>query len=286
MFPMNLLRRSGRDDVAAKGEASRTRRVRARRHPVGLEPLEGRQLLSTTTYMLIGDGTVVHGSSTFSGVPAGSFEVDSFAWGVSNPATVGSTSGSSARGRRVSAPNFTITKPLDTASTGLFSATTAGQSFSTAKIYEFTTGGNPTEFLEFDFTNVLVTSVQWSNSSSQNLPEESVTFAFQAVQIHYWTQTSDGAQGREYSASWDFRINATGSAPSSAPTAGLGASGGLARSTGLHAARRVEGSHKARPAGVDHRLATHAVSGTPSSRTHRIPAVAEGPVHGDQAAGR
>jgi hypothetical protein len=162
-----------------------------------------------------------------------------------------------------------------------------GQAFSTAKIFVFrSTGGNPTEFLEYDFKNLLVTSAQLSNGTSLASPEESDTFAFQAVQIHYWTQASDGGQGKEYSASWDFTRNAAGLGTLSASTTGLGASNGLAKSTDLHAARRVDGSHKARAAGANHRLATHTVTGTRFSRTHRISAAAASLVHGNQVAGR
>ena len=136
MFPMNLLRRSGRDNVPTKDEASRTRSVRRRRYPVGLEPLEERQLLAIDMFMLIGDGTVVKGSTTAREAPQGSFKVSSFSWGVSNPATDGGRAGTS----QPSAPDFSITKMLDTASVGLFHACTTAQPFSSAKILVFQVG--------------------------------------------------------------------------------------------------------------------------------------------------
>ena len=281
MFSMSLLRRLSRDDVPTKGEASRTRGVRARRNPVGLEPLEERQLLATSMFMQIGDGTVVHGPSTFSYVPNGSFALDSFGWGVSNPATVGSGSSS----HRISAPNVSVTKDLDTASTSLFAATTTAQSFGTAKVLMFNTSlSNPTEIFEYDFTNLVVTSAQLSGSTSTPLPIESDTFSFSKVQIHYWAITTDGSQGTEYSAAWDFSRNLTASALSTL-TAAFRASNGLDRSAGVHAAPRVKSPHRAKAAGVNHRLANDRAAGSQFLRSHRISAVATSLVHGNQVAG-
>jgi len=285
MFPMNLLRRSGRDNVPTKDEASRTRSVRGRRNPVGLEPLEERQLLAIDMFMLIGDGTVVKGSTTAPKVPQGSFEVSSFSWGVSNPATDGGRAGTSPP----SAPNLSITKMLDTASVGLFHVCTTAQTFSSAKILVFQVGGphgTPVEILEYDFTNLVVTSAQISGSAGGAHPDESDTFSFTKVQINFWTITSSGTQGTEYTASWDFTQSPASVSTLSTSTAGVGASNGLDKTTALQTTPRANASHKAKAAEVNHRLATHQVAGTQLSKTHRISAVAQRLVHGNQVAGR
>ena len=284
MFPMNLLRRSGRDNVPTKDEASRTRRVRGRRNPVGLEPLEERQLLAIDMFMLIGDGTVVKGSTTAPKVPQGSFEVSSFSWGVSNPATDGGRAGTS----QPSAPDFSITKMLDTASVGLFHVCTTGQAFSSAKFLAFEVGGphgTPVEILEYDFTNFVVTGQRFSGSAGEAHPGESDTFSFAKVQINYWNITPSGTQGTKYSTSWDLTSPASVSTLSTS-TAGVGAFNGLDKTTALHTTPRANASHKAKAAEVNHRLATHNVAGTQLSKTHRISAVAQRLVHGDQVAGR
>ena len=285
MFPMNLLRRSGRDNVPTKDEASRTRRVRGRRNPVGLEPLEERQLLAIDMFMQIGDGTVVKGSTTAREAPQGSFKVSSFSWGVSYPATDGGRAGTSPP----SAPNFSITKMLDTASVGLSQGCTTAQPFSSAKILVFQVGGphgTPVEILEYDFTNFVVTSAQISGSAGEAQPGESDTFSFAKVQINYWTITSSGTQGTESSASWDLTQSPASVSTLSTSTAGVGASNGLDKTTALHTTPRANASHKAKAAEVNHRLATHKVAGTQLSKTHRISAVAQRLVHGNQVAGR
>ena len=284
MFPMNLLRRSGRENVPTKDKASRTKSVRRRRYPVGLEPLEERQLLAIDMFMQIGDGTVVKGSTTAREAPPGSFKVSSFSWGVSYPATDGGRAGTSPP----SAPNFSITKMLDTASVGLFQVCTKGQAFSSAKFLAFEVGGphgTPVEILEYDFTNFVVTSAQISGSAGEAQPGESDTFSFAKVQINYWNITSSGTQGTKYSTSWDLTSPASVSTLSTS-TAGVGAFHALDKTTALHVTPTANASHKAKAAEVNHRLATHNVAGTQFSKTHRISAVAQRLVHGDQVAGR
>jgi type VI protein secretion system component Hcp len=250
-------------------KASRSRRARARRNLAGPEPLEERQLLSALYYMLVGDGTVVQGEASDANAPRGSFEISTFAWGVMNGAKIVSPPG------KASAPNFSITKPLDTASTGLFAACTAGARFTTAEILVFSKPGsdsNEVEILEYDFSNLVVASAQLSNAPN-SFPTEVDTFAFTAVQLHFWTISPEtGGQGKEFSASWDFqksRVNALLNL-----TLGLGDSKGLAKTEHGHATR-VKGSHKAVAAGVNQSLAIHKVPGAQSAAADRISAVAK-----------
>jgi hypothetical protein len=64
-------------------------------------------------------------------------------------------------------------------------------------------------------------------------------------------------------------------------TAGVGASGGLANTADGHAAGRVHGSHKAKAADLNHRLASPTFHLTQLAKTHRISAVAQSLVHGN-----
>jgi type VI protein secretion system component Hcp len=261
MFAMNLRRRFRRDNVPAKDEASRSRLVRARRNFVGVEPLEERQLLSAKIYMLIGDGTFPKGSATAANVPKGAFEVSSFVWGVSNPATIGGPG----HGSNVSAPNFSITKSLDSASTGLFFACTLGTLFETAEVLVLQrsgANGKEVKILEYDFSNLLVTSAVLSDDSGADLPTESDSFSFTAVQIHYTAPPSPGERiGIQYITSWNF-ANSSPTFPANTPvvvstsTAGTGASKSLKKTADVHAAPKVNHSHKAEAAGLKNRLAS------------------------------
>jgi type VI protein secretion system component Hcp len=276
MFPMNLLRRLGRYTVASKDEASRTRRVRARRNPVGLEPLEERQLLAADVFMVVGGGTVVVGESTSKSAPKGSFDVADFNWGVSNPATVGGS------GIGIpSAPNFSITKQLDRASIGLFAATTRSTQFKTGTEVLVVSAATQKNLLEYDFTNVYVTSAQLSYDSSDDKPVETDTFSFEKVTISYWLTNPSGTQTK-YSTSYDFKPNVNLTSDLSTSTAAIGASNALHETAGAHAASHVNASHKANA--VDHRLTTSKVSGTRFSKSHRILAAGQSLVHGKYVA--
>jgi type VI protein secretion system component Hcp len=270
MFPMNLLRRLGRDHVATKDEGSRARRVRARRNPVGLEPLEERQLLTFNTYMLVPGVT---GSATAASVPKGAFQITSFAWGASHVETVGAPGFTS----NVSAPNFSITKIFDTASIGLLKELVAATNNPTgARVLVFNGAPTPVEVLEYDFTNLVVTSAQLLNSSGNAAPIESDTFAFNKVSVTEWTLSPTGGQGTPTT------VNISFFAPAllSTLTAGVGAFGGLANTADGHVGARNHGSHKAKVVGLNHRLGSHKLHVTRLAKTDRLSAVAQSLVHG------
>lgn len=162
------------------------------------------------TFLLIDDGKKVPGESTAAGLtPAtGWMEIYSFSWGASNPTTVGSgTTGLSAG--KVSISSFNIMKKTDTASCPLFQACCAGQHYPTAKVVmrkATGTSGAQQIFLEYDFTDIMIESVQWSGSSGgDDTPTESVSIAFAKVAITYKKQDeATGALSAGGQASWDL----------------------------------------------------------------------------------
>jgi type VI protein secretion system component Hcp len=206
MFPMNLLRRLGHDKVSTKDEASRTRRVRARRNLGGLETLEERQLLASQAYMLVGDGTVVHGGATGPAAPKGSFELFTFGWDVPNPPALGANPKAGAGGATVT--KFTITKAVGPASAALLSAQLTGRSFKSAEVVIVLNAGGSAKVVEYNFTKVVVTSYELSpQGPSGGRPKESDTFAFSTVQVENQTLTLRGKQGRLYSTGRGFALN-------------------------------------------------------------------------------
>lgn len=165
------------------------------------------------TYLLIGtaDGkTDPQGEATASGLtPAtGWIEIYSFSWGASNPTTVGSGSTGLAAGK-VSISSFNVMKRTESSSAMLFQACCAGQHFKTAKVVmrkATGTAGKQAIFLEYDFTDLMVESIQWSGSSGgDDTPTESVSFAFAIVSIKYSKQDeATGALTPAGQASWDI----------------------------------------------------------------------------------
>jgi type VI secretion system secreted protein Hcp len=162
------------------------------------------------TYMIIDDGTKVIGEATAAGLtPAtGWMEIYSFSWGASNPTTVGTGSTGLAAGK-VSVSSFNIMKKTEKSSAALFQACCSGHHYSKAQVVLRKAAGNDTKqmiFLQYDFTDVMVESLQWSGSTGgDDTPTESVSFAFAAVSIEYKKQNTDtGAPEVAGQASWDL----------------------------------------------------------------------------------
>jgi type VI secretion system secreted protein Hcp len=136
------------------------------------------------------------------------FEIYSFSWGASNPVTIGSgTTGTG--GGKVSISSFNIMKKSDSASPLLFTSCSSGVHFPLATVVMRKSGGTKAVYLTYTFTEVYVESVQWSGSSGgDDTPTESVSFAFQSVNINYWPQTTTGgAASTPINGSWDVTTN-------------------------------------------------------------------------------
>lgn len=162
------------------------------------------------TYMIVDGAKVVQGEATATDLkPAtGWFEIFSFSLGASNPTTVGSGSTGLSAGK-VSVSSFNIMKKTENSSAPLFQACCNGQHFATASVVmrkAAGASGKQATFLQYDFTDVMVESVQWSGSSGgDDTPTESVSFAFAAVKVGYTPQkTADGSPGTLNTASWDL----------------------------------------------------------------------------------
>jgi len=161
------------------------------------------------TYLLIDGGTKVKGETSATGLtPAtGWIEIYSFSWGASNPTTVSPGRGGLAAGR-VSISSFNVMKKTENSSADLFSACCNGQHYPKAQVVMRKAAGADGKqaiFLQYDFTDVMVESIQWSGSSGgDDTPSESCSFAFAAVKVSYSKQ--DEATGKitpSNNASWD-----------------------------------------------------------------------------------
>ena len=160
------------------------------------------------TYMQVGDGTDVVGEATASGIPAGAFEIFSFSWGASNPTTVGTTGGGLSAGK-VSVSSFNVMKKSEKSSPILFSSCCTGAHFAKGSVVMRKAAGasaKQSTFIQYDFQDVMVESIQWSGSSGgDDTPTESVSFAFAKVTVTYSLQNSaTGATSTGSTASWDL----------------------------------------------------------------------------------
>ena len=153
------------------------------------------------TYM---DLKGIPGESTAKGFEK-KIEIFSFSWGASAPVTIGSGAGGMSASK-VSISSFNIMKKTDIASTKLFKAACFGEHIPSLKVsMRKQTGTGQEAFLIYDFTEVLVESIQWSGSSGgDDVPTESVSFAFGKVQVEYKAQGTDGKLVAGTPVVWDL----------------------------------------------------------------------------------
>lgn len=123
------------------------------------------------------------------------FEIDSYSFGATNPATIGSQSGGAGAGK-VAMTTFNVIKRADQASTSLFKACAVGDHFPEAAVVLRKTGsgkGAENTFITYTFKKVFVENVHWSGSArGEEVPNETVQFAFGSVKIEYKKQDKEG----------------------------------------------------------------------------------------------
>ena len=133
-------------------------------------------------------------------------EIDilSFSFGASNPTTVGKGTGAGAS--QVNISSFNIMKSTDLASTALFLRCAKGEHIPTAIVTLRKAGGtNPLEYLQYKFTKVYVDNIQWSAASGgDDMPTESLSLAFEKVEIVYSSQADDGTAKKTVGSGWDI----------------------------------------------------------------------------------
>ena len=137
------------------------------------------------------------------------FELYSFSLGASNPTSIGSAASGAGAGK-VSISSFNIMKKTDSASPSMFINCCKGKHFDKAHVVLRKAGGVALEYLKYDFEEVFVESIQWSGSSGgDDMPSESVSFAFGKISIEYRPQAAKGTEVKMIPADWDIRVNKT-----------------------------------------------------------------------------
>ena len=136
-------------------------------------------------------------------------EIDlmSFSWGASNSSSVGTGTGASTG--KVSVSDFSIMKSTDSSSPPLFQKCCDGTVIATGVVtLQRQTNQGAQAYLVYNFTNVYVTSIQWSGSGgSGDSPMESVSFCFEVGTVDYSPQNDDGSLGNAIHGGWDVGQN-------------------------------------------------------------------------------
>jgi type VI secretion system secreted protein Hcp len=137
----------------------------------------------------------------------GEIDLMSFSWGASNSSSVGTGTGVSVG--KVSVSDFSIMKATDSASPVLFQKCCDGSVMTTGVVtLQRQVQGTATPYLVYNFTNVYVTSIQWSGSGGAgDAPMESVSFCFEVGTVDYTPQKDDGSPGNAIHGGWDVGQN-------------------------------------------------------------------------------
>jgi type VI secretion system secreted protein Hcp len=131
-------------------------------------------------------------------------DVQSFSWGVSNPAGGQRGFGGAGAGRATFS-DLSIEKRLDSSSPSLMVHVANGQLIRTGVMTIVNAGETPVPYYRLCLQNIRVTSDQYAGSSET--PQESVTFAYGAIQQIYSTQNSEGGLGTPFIGGWDLLRN-------------------------------------------------------------------------------
>ena len=122
----------------------------------------------------------------------GFIDILSFSWGASQTSTYGAgASGKEAKAGRADFSNLTIIKVLDKTTPLLCDHCASGNILKKVYIlYDKPVGDKQADYFRIYLGDALITSVQLSGSNEN--PTESVSFAFQAVEIAYKAENDDG----------------------------------------------------------------------------------------------
>jgi type VI secretion system secreted protein Hcp len=125
------------------------------------------------------------GNSTDAG-HKGWFEIKEVSFGVqSGNATDGAARGTGSG--RANLKEFTIRKVVDIASPKFQQALTTGRNFHVVRIEMRKAGGDPHQYVNYEFTNVLISKINMRGAGDKG-PEESLTFTYGGMKVQYGGQ--------------------------------------------------------------------------------------------------
>ncbi len=130
-------------------------------------------------------------------------ELESFSWGEANPgahATGGAGAG------KVQMQDFHFAMKVNKASPKLMLACATGRHIKSATLVARMAGKAQLEFLQYSFTDLLVTSYQ-TGGHADDLPIDEVSFSFGKIEVEYRPQKVDGTLSAPVRAGWDVRQN-------------------------------------------------------------------------------
>jgi type VI secretion system secreted protein Hcp len=137
---------------------------------------------------------------------AGEIQVLDWTFGVSQIGDFHVGSGGGAG--KANFKDFHFVHRVDKSSPRLFLACASGEHIKSATLTVRKAGKEQHEFLKFNFTDLLISSVDdGGSSSSPELPTQNVTIAFSKVEVEYRPQKADGSLDAAIKHGWDLKKN-------------------------------------------------------------------------------
>jgi type VI secretion system secreted protein Hcp len=129
-------------------------------------------------------------------------EIDSITWGLSQSGTTHSATGSGAG--KVNMGDISLTHKVDKSSPNLFLACAKGTHIAEATLTVCKAGGTKLPYVTITLTNLIVSSVTWGGTRSDDLLSETFTLNFGKVKYSYQPQDNKGAKaGGSIDATYD-----------------------------------------------------------------------------------
>lgn len=151
--------------------------------------------MAVDTFLKIGD---IKGESHDEKHP-NEIEVLAWSWGL--------TAGAGEAAGKVNVQGITMTKYVDSASTGLVLAGCKGTHIKEAKLTVRKAGDKPLEYIKITLNDVLVTSLQTGGAGGMGRLTEKLTLNFSKFKVEYTAQTATGGAGATSTAAWDIPAN-------------------------------------------------------------------------------
>jgi type VI secretion system secreted protein Hcp len=143
----------------------------------------------------------------------GAFEISEFSFGAENTLSIGSGSTGAGAGK-CTFKEFTVKKLVDMGSGPLLSTLGAGGHFDKVRLFIRKSGGAAGQtgaaYLTFAFRMVAVKSIEWSGSTGDDVPSETVIFEYGAMALCYRQQDKSGALakgGKKCTGGWSRTEN-------------------------------------------------------------------------------
>ncbi len=144
--------------------------------------------------------------------PKGAFEISEFSFGAETTINITSATMGAGAGK-ATFKEFTVKKQTDTASPALLQCLGTGDHYKKVQLFIRKSGGaqgkSGKAYLVFAFGLVAVKSIEWSGSTGDDVPTESVIFEFGELVVGYYKQLTSGALGKLTPGSWSKLANST-----------------------------------------------------------------------------